>query len=168
MCTSVTSLRVISHAPTVITTINPQVVTIVLLSSRKPYRQKTSSSGVRRNAGLLFQWSLLFRRRVREPPHDDDARDQKPNEARHEVRPTTLRNKIESSQNQTGSQQQAAEEPERRPLGHNTLLDRPPKAAEEERTEQGAGKERQGKSQEITHPDPPASPCIPFRPNARH
>src|SRR5271157_1750978 len=99
MCTSVTSLRVISHAPKVITTINPQVVTMVLLSSRKPYRQKTSSSGVRRNAGLLFQRTLLFRRRVREPPHVNDSRDQKSNKACHEPRPVTLRNKIESSQN---------------------------------------------------------------------
>src|SRR5208337_5634365 len=78
MCTSVTSLRVISHAPKVITTINPQVVTMVLLSSRKPYRQKTSSSGVRRNAGLLFQRTLLFRRRVREPPHDNDCATRNP------------------------------------------------------------------------------------------
>ena len=99
MCTSVASLRVISLAPTVITSINTQVVTIVLLSSTKPYRQKTSSSGLRRNAGLLFQWSLLFRRRSCEPLHDDDARDQKSKEARHEPRPMTLRNKIESSQN---------------------------------------------------------------------
>ena len=42
------------HAPTVITSINTQVVTIVLLSTRKPYRQKTSSSGLRRNG-----WSPL-------------------------------------------------------------------------------------------------------------
>ena len=53
---------VISFAPTVITNINAQVVTIVLLSTTKPYRQKTSSSGLRRNFGLLFQWSLLIRR----------------------------------------------------------------------------------------------------------
>ena len=76
MCTSVTSLRVISHEPTVITSINTQVVTIVRLSSTKPYRQKTRSSGVRRNAGLLFQLSRLFRRSSCEPPHDDQARDQ--------------------------------------------------------------------------------------------
>src|SRR5208283_1609685 len=65
MCTSVTSLRVISHEPTVITSINTQVVTIVLLSTRNLYCQKTRSSGERLgvgNAGLLFQWSLFFRR----------------------------------------------------------------------------------------------------------
>src|SRR5271165_5693003 len=43
---SVLSLRVISIAPTVITSINPQVVTMVLLSSTKPHRQITSSSGL--------------------------------------------------------------------------------------------------------------------------
>src|SRR5208283_6204900 len=102
-----------------------------------------------------------FRLRSRESRDDDDSRDQKSNKACHEPRPVTLRNKIESSQNQTGSQQQAAEEPERRPLGHNTLLDRPPKPAEEERTEQGTAKERQGERQDVTHPDPPAFPCIP-------
>src|SRR5208337_3612127 len=169
MCASVTSLRVINHAPTVITSINTQVVTIVLLSSTKRYCQKTSSSGVRRRtAGLLFQWSLLFHRRVCELPHDDDARDHKSNKARHEPRPMTLRNKIESSQDHTGSQQKAAEEPERRPLGHNTLMHRPPKAAEEERTKQGAAIESEDESQDVTHPDPPSSPCIPFQPNARH
>src|SRR5271156_6393487 len=72
MCTSVTSLRVTSHEPTVITSIKPHVVTIVLLSSTSPYRQKTRSSGVRRNGGVLFQWSLL-RRRSCEPIDDDDA-----------------------------------------------------------------------------------------------
>ena len=112
--------------------------------------------------------SLLFGRRSCDPPHDNDARDQKSQEARHEPRPMTLRNKIESSQNDTGSQQQAAEEPERRPFGRNTLLDRPPKAGEEKHTEQGTGKERQGKSRDVIHPNPPAFPYIPSRPNARH
>jgi hypothetical protein len=65
---------VISIAPTVITSINAQVVTIVLLSTKKPYRQKTNSSGLRRNAGLLVQLSWLVRRRSHEPLHHDDAR----------------------------------------------------------------------------------------------
>ncbi len=83
MCNSVTSLRVINHEPTVITSIKPHVVTIVLLSSTNPYRQKTRSSGVRRNGGLLFDWSLLCRRSC-EPLDDDDARDHESQEARHE------------------------------------------------------------------------------------
>ncbi len=44
--------------------------------------------------------------------------------------------------------------------GHNTLLNRPPKAAEEKHADQGTGKEGQGKSQDVTHPDPPAFRCI--------
>src|SRR5450432_3805157 len=96
MCTSVTSLRVISLAPTVIPSMIAHVVTIVLLSSRNPYRQKTSSSGVRRNGCLLFQFSLLYRRLSCEPLHDDQARHHKSNETRHKPRPVTLRNKIES------------------------------------------------------------------------
>jgi len=98
-----------------------------------------------RIASLLFQWSLVFRRHSWERLHDDDARYEKSKEARHEPRPMTLRNNVESSENHTGAQQQTAEEPERRPLGRNPLLDCPPKAAEEKRTEQGAGKQRQGK-----------------------
>ena len=106
----------------------------------------SSSNGVGSSAGARVSRLTTMMRAIRNP-----------SKARHEPRPMTLRNKIESSQNQTGSQQQAAEEPERRRLGRNTLLDRPPEAAEEERTEQGAGKERQGKGQDVTHP---RSSCI--------
>ena len=70
MCTSVTSLRVINQAPTVITSISTQVVTIVPLSSTKPYCQKTRSSGLRRNAGLLFQLARLFAG-AGQPLHDE-------------------------------------------------------------------------------------------------
>src|SRR5271154_5548683 len=99
--------------------INPQVVTIVLLSTTKPCRQKTSSSGLIRIACLLFQGSLLWRRRSCEPFHDDETRDQESKEARHEPRPMILRHKIESNQEHAGPQQQAAEEPELWPLGRN-------------------------------------------------
>ena len=68
----------------------------------------------------------------------------------------TLRGEIESDQDETGPQQQAAEEPDRRRPGRHALLDRPPEAAEEDHSEQGAGEERRGKDQGVTHPNPPA------------
>ena len=59
ICTFGLELGVTSLAPTAITSINPQVVTMVLLSLTNPYFQKTSSSGLKRIAGLLFQWCTL-------------------------------------------------------------------------------------------------------------
>jgi hypothetical protein len=45
----------------------------------------------------------------------------------------TVRDKIETSQKNARSHQQTDEEPERRPVGRNHFLNRPPKAAEEYR-----------------------------------
>jgi hypothetical protein len=55
----------------------------------------------------------------------------------------TARDKIETSQGNARSQPQAAEEPKRRPFGRNPLLNRPPEAAKEHRTEQNARYESQ-------------------------
>jgi hypothetical protein len=45
----------------------------------------------------------------------------------------TVRDKIETSQDNARSHQQADEEPKRRPFGQNYFPDRPPKATEKYR-----------------------------------
>src|SRR5680860_1362431 len=78
--TSATSLRVMSLAPRVSTSISPQVVTTVALSFIKPCCQKISSSGLRRMADLICESS--------EPRHDC-ACDQKSKQAHQQPLPVT-------------------------------------------------------------------------------
>ena len=72
------------------TSINTQVVTIVLLSTRNSYWKKIRSSGLKRNVWPPFPPESFFRLRACEPPHDDEPRDQESNKACHEPRPVTL------------------------------------------------------------------------------
>ena len=113
---------------------------------------------------------LVFSGRPGQPRHDQ-ARHDKSEETQQQPLPMTARNKIKSSQGNAHPQQQAAEEPKRRPFGRNALANRPPKAAEENRAEQHARHQRQRQSQDFIHrhpPVPPASPCLPWPPNATH
>jgi len=71
-------------------------------------------------------------------PHHDKALHNKSKEARQHSFPMTVCDNIESGQNDTHSQQQAAEEQTRGLVGRKPFLNRPPKAAEEYDAEQNA------------------------------
>src|ERR1017187_1971805 len=166
----VESLRVMSFEPTASTSISPHVNTMVALSLRNPCCQKIISSGLRRMAGLRCRAVLVFSRRPGQPGHDQACHD-KSKETQEQPLPMTARDKVKSSQGNAHPQQQAAEEPQRRLFGRNALATRPPKAAEENRTEQKARHQRECQSQQFIHRHPPvrpALPCPPWRPNATH
>src|SRR5580704_2464414 len=167
---SVESLRVMSFEPTASTSISPHVNTIVPLSLRNPCCQKIISSGLRRIAGLLCRGSLVSSRRTGQPPRDEACQD-KAKETQQPPLPMLAPDKIKSRQGNAHPQQQAAEEPKRRPLGRNALANCPPKAAEENCTEQYARRQCQRQRQKFIHrysPVRPASPCLPWPPNATH
>src|ERR1022692_1493719 len=100
------SLRVMSLEPTASTSISPHVNTMVPLSLRNPCCQKIISSGLRRMTGLLCPVSWLFHRSG-EPCHDN-ACHEKSKQADQQPLPMTVRDKIETSQDDGHSQQSAA------------------------------------------------------------
>src|ERR1017187_423528 len=167
---SVESLRVMSFDPTASTSISPHVKTMVPLSLRNPCCQKIIWSGLRRMAGLLCRAALVPSRWPGQPHYGQACQD-KPKETHDQPLPMPAADKVKSSQGNAHPRQQAGEEPKRRLLGRNTLANRPPKSAEEYRAEPPSGRTRQHQHQSFIHrypPVPPAWPCLPWQPNARH
>ena len=83
----------------------------------------------------------------------------------------TAGNKIKSSQSNAHPQQQAAKEPKPRLFGRKASANSPPEAAEKHYTEQNTRHHSRDQTQSFIHhypPVPPALPCLPFPPNARH
>src|SRR5271169_2448446 len=169
-CRSIESLRVMSFEPAASTSISPHVNTIVPLSLRNPSCQKIISSGLRRITGLRCPGVMAFDRQAGQPLHDEACQD-KADETKQPPLPMLAPDKIKSRQGNAHPQQQAGEEPRRRPLGQNAPENRPPKAAEVNRAEQYIRRQCQCQRQKFIHFHPPArsaSPCLPLTPNATH
>src|SRR5664279_1504766 len=167
---SVVSFRVMSLEPAASTSISPHVNAMVALSLKNPSCQKIISSGLRRMAGLLSRGAGAFDRRAGQPRHKK-TREDKSEETQQQSLPMTEPDEIEAGQGNAHPQKQAANEPKRRLFGRNTPAHRPPKAAEEDHAEHRSRRQRQRQGQRFIHrypPDPPASPSLPWPPNARH
>ena len=120
-------------------------------------------------AGLLGRADLPFSRRPRQPRHDQSCHDKSQRDMAAAAASHRSRQR-KSGENDAGPQQQAADEPQRRPLGRNALANRPPKAAEEDRPEQppaAHANTRVSVSVIFVAPDPRALPGLGWRPNAR-
>src|SRR5271166_6380485 len=89
-------------------------------------------------------------RNARELYHDN-ARHDKTQQAHQQAGPMPARDEKEPSQNGARSQQGTAEDPKCRLLGRNTPANRPPKAAEENRTEQNAGQQGQRQTESLIY-----------------
>ena len=110
-----------------------------------------------------------FLRRAGQPRHHQ-ARDEKSKRDKAATAPSVRRrNEVKSGQGDAHPQQQAAEEPKRRPLRRNALAHRPPKTAEEKRPQQHARRRCQRQQQNLIHRHPPVRPaslCLLWLPNA--
>ena len=127
---SVESLRVMSFEPTASTSISPQVNTIVALSLKNPCCQKIISSGLRCMTGLRAARRLVLTGGRSATSRTRRASDEA-KQTQQQSLPIAARDKVEAGQRNAHPQQQAAEEPKRRPFGRNGPAHRPPQAAEE-------------------------------------
>src|ERR1039458_533600 len=167
---SVERLRMMSFEPTASTSISTHVNTIVPLSLKNPCCQKTIWSGLRRITCLLRWGVVMFDWRARQP-HHDKPRDDKSKETNDQPLPIPAPDKIKSGEDKTHPQQHTAEKPKRRMFGRNTLANRPPKAAKENRAKQKSRDQRECQNQKIIHCRPPFLPAslfLPWPPKTTH